>query len=534
MFRGKKDHSMEMVTQDRTVLIQAENDMKLHEWIRTIQTIAQVHVQRDVYKEKNFILSEYYRHLVITSGKSLVRSVCRLTGVTKAIILAAAGKLKLSKVSNVDGYQINVDNDLLGNTLTQALSALLKVLNNVYDVPIRKDMDSTLERLRKATQDMNTHGIGTQNESALKSVILQIVQEIDTILNLPIPTPKIEVLFIINQLSNKMRLYAESKTNEERIREGQFLQQFVVEFPKVIEKVTYIMTDMTYVTPIRERTKFVPRVLRDVISLVKSAKFYTTSQTYASNASKTLFFVLNQIREVIKSAYPYEERESEFPAVGPQEAQFTIQSETEFEKILEEHEFSHDFMFDDDYIPPHPPEYEDEDFIPPPPPEEDDVEGLEEGVMILHEFQRPPVVETDPSGPQPLSNDSMEPPQQEEQPVEEMSVLFELDALLVDSKKRNSMPFPSKSPMVLTPSPGSITKKRGISIRTPTSPMSIHSGLLSHHGTPHFGTPTMDSPLNNFHGSPISTNSVLSQEGSVLSDKDVVDELDALLINHTS
>lgn len=520
---GKKENCFEIVTNDKTFSIQAENQVKLNEWIQSVQFLSQIHVIKDKFKNRVYILSDHYCHQLVSSGKRLVQLVCRITGITKAVILAAAGKLKLSKVSNVNVFQINTDNDLLGNSLTSTVSSILKVLDNVYEPIYKAQLDTSIAKFRKACLDMNIHGIGTQNESALNSVVQQTVKELDDILAIPIPTPKIEILFLVSNLANKIRLYAESTSNESRISEGKQLYEYSLEFPKVIDKVFQLITDMTYASPFLDRGKFVPRLIRDVTNLVKDSKFYSTTQTYATNASKTLFYVLNQMREIIKKAYPHEPREDEFPQVGPHDAQFLIIDDAEFDKIMEENSFSYDFMYDEDgdIVPPPPDDEDDEDFVPPPPPEEDDIEGLGEGEMILHSYEKPKTLKFELTHPRTQSHPDpvLESPRNQEEPP---SVVDELDVLLQDTNKRNSMPHFYRLPTSPPSQPGSMRKKMSISIRSSGPSTPINYGTSAPGNSPHI---MMSS-------SPMSSHSMLSYESGI-SDKDVVDELDALLINHS-
>lgn len=333
----KKKFAFEIITDTRTYYIRTENEALQREWINAINVVSKLHKLKDRYANREYNLSDSCCHNFITLSKRLISLVTRITGITKAIILSAQGKLKFSKVKFVNSEQIYFDNSLLGSTVVDLVKAILEYIEDVYNAQKRELINKACEKFIMACNNMRIHGEGTQNESSLNTNLDQLLETANSICSIPLPTPKLEVLHLIRYLAKQVQVCAESYTssNNERIEQTRLVTIYANEFKPVIKKVFELITDYTYAKPFLEKGELIPKISSDVVKLVTSSKFFSVAETYATNSVKTLFFLLNQVRELVIAAFPRDEREDEYPQVGPDDVQFKL-FEEEFNDIMKE------------------------------------------------------------------------------------------------------------------------------------------------------------------------------------------------------
>lgn len=499
--KTKKKFCFEVITPERTYYVRAEDEKKMKEWIDAVLTVSRIHNIRDKFQGVDYHLSYKCNHQLIHLGKKLISSVTRVTGITKAMILAAAGKLKLSKKTNINNFQINVDNDLLGNAVTNVVKNILIYVDDPYNEIKREVINSSIDKFIKACNDMLIHGTDTQNASALEANIRNLVEDSQKVKEVPCPSPKTEILHFVKSLADIIQLYAESSNNEQRALRSSLLTECGTSFVKVSGEVFKLIQDNTYALPFIERVQIIPAILKDVHMSVKSATMFTVAQTYATNACKTLFFILNQIREVIIASFPRSNAEHDYDPVGPEDSQFKLQSEDEFTNVLKEQ--GHSEM----------PKYRP---LPPIPKGNKALDSLkgerqtqsQPNTIILgrrNTGKEEPKSPRSNQAPIPINNTN-DLTQFEVQSLED-NILFELDNLLAEQESVNH----SSSPITIK------STEVGIS----ASPISV---------TPSFGynTPTLSSsPMTKSPLAVMSSTPILSS--TPVSTDDAIFELDALL-----
>lgn len=334
--KSKKNYCFEIQTPERTYYVRASDEKKMKEWIDAVQVVSQIHRIRDKFQGQSYYLSAKSNHDLIQIGKKIINLVTRITGISKAIILSAAGKLKQSKMKNVNLFQINVDNDLLGNAAVNTVRHIMLCVDDTYNGLKRDVLNTTVDKLTWASENMKIHGKDTQNASALEANTQMLIDEANKIKMVPLPSPKTEILHFVKALSDSIQEYSEAANNEERSQRANYFSQCSSKFKVVAEEVYKLITDNTYAVPYYERIQLLPNLFKEVSTYIKTATLISSSQTYATNASKTLFFILNQVRELVIVYFPKDPRESEYPPVGPEDSQFKLQSEEEFKDVLKE------------------------------------------------------------------------------------------------------------------------------------------------------------------------------------------------------
>lgn len=290
------------------------------------------------------------------------------------------------------------------------------------------------------------------------------------------------------------------------------LNEYAKELLNITKKVFLLIPDATYAKPLTDLGAIVPKVAKDTGDLYKKAYHYQIAKPHALNASKTLHLILNQIRAIIKAAFPYEEIESLYPPSGPEDTQFKLFTEEEINKMIMEQstkvaEEVGDLSPEDD--------------------------GKQ---MNLGEEEKENIISNNNhnnnNNNQPINTDNQATTISEPlEVVNQENILFELDNLLEDVNNRRSSlqlnpistqisPAPGSTPLPYRKSPRN--KSMILSNFTITTPPKTNETILS--SSPNI---VQNNTCSYLSSSPYKSS--IDDHQSDTSDKNVVDELDALL-----
>lgn len=281
-------------------------------------------LRREKYKEKFYHGLDNYLHTIINMCKRIMTTTVRMTGVTKAVI---TGGGRANKARPAEAVTIYADNAELGAAVLDIGHQVLHTEKEPYKFESRKLLEAAVQKAAKLAEMIGGRGAGSVNEGACTSTSKQLVTEINNMASLTFPpSMKTNVLYIVQLHASLIEKFSEASNTDLKINESKRLEELSKAFPIIAKEVFPHMPDLTYAQPLVEACALVPRVTFDVRELVKTAAMYTAGETYATNSSKMLFFLLNEIRRNAMAGFPPGPYDSKFPQVGPPDAQFQLSS----------------------------------------------------------------------------------------------------------------------------------------------------------------------------------------------------------------
>lgn len=323
----KKKFIFEIVTtvEGRIFYILCDSEASMKDWMDAIITTWTLHIMKDKYKEKFYHGADNYLHTIINMAKRVITTVVRMTGVTKAVI---TGGGRANKAKPAEAATIYADNAELGAAAIEIGKQVLITEKDAYKYEARKSLERAVANASRLAELIGGRGVGSVNEGACASTSRQLVTEINNMVSQTYPpSMKTNILYLVHLHASVIEKFSTATNVDLKSNESKRLEELGKAFPIIAKEVFPHIPDLTYAQPLLDGCSMVPRITFDVRELVKSAAVYTAGETYATNASKTLFYLLNDIRRNAMSGFPPGPYDSKFPQVGPPDAQFQLSSE---------------------------------------------------------------------------------------------------------------------------------------------------------------------------------------------------------------
>lgn len=257
-------------------------------------------------------------------AKRIMNTTVRMTGVTKAVI---HGGGRANKARPAEATTIYAENAELGDAIIDLGRQVLLTEKEPYKYESRKTLDAAVQKASRLAELLGGRGAGSVNAGACVSTSKQLVTEINNVSSQTFPpSMKTNVLYIVQLHASLIEKFSEATNTDLKINESKRLEELSKAFPLIAKEVFPHMPDLTYAQPLSDACNLVPRITFDVRELVKTAAMYTAGETYATNSSKMLFYLLNEIRRNAMAGFPPSPYDSRFPQVGPPDAQFQLSS----------------------------------------------------------------------------------------------------------------------------------------------------------------------------------------------------------------
>ena len=257
-------------------------------------------------------------------AKRIMTTTVRMTGVTKAVI---TGGGRANKARPAEATTIYAENAELGDSIIDLARQVLLTEKEPYKYESRKTLEAAVQKASRLAELLGGRGAGSVNAGACVSTSKQLVTEINNVSSQTFPpSMKTNVLYIVQLHASLIEKFSEATNTDLKINESKRLEELSKAFPLIAKEVFPHMPDLTYAQPLSDACNLVPRITFDVRELVKTAAMYTAGETYATNSSKMLFYLLNEVRRNAMAGFPPSPYDSRFPQVGPPDAQFQLSS----------------------------------------------------------------------------------------------------------------------------------------------------------------------------------------------------------------
>lgn len=257
-------------------------------------------------------------------AKRIMNTTVRMTGVTKAVI---TGGGRANKARPAEATTIYAENADLGEAVIGLARQVLNTEKEPYKFESRKALEAAIEKASRLADLLGGRGAGSVNQGACASTSKQLVAEINNMASQTFPpSMKTNILYIVQLHAQLVEKFSEATNTDLKINESKRLEVLSKAFPIIAKEVFPHMPDLTYAQPLMDACNLVPRITYDVRELVKTAAMYTAGETYATNSSKMLFYLLNDIRRNAMAGFPPCAYDSRFPQVGPVDYQFQLSS----------------------------------------------------------------------------------------------------------------------------------------------------------------------------------------------------------------
>jgi hypothetical protein len=294
----KKKFCFAVKTPDRTYLIHAEEEEDMKNWMRSIESISELHKTKDKYDgREKYSAIDGYRNEIILYTKKIVQNVVKATGLTKSI----AERFKKQEANT-----ISAENNVFGELAIRVAGDALLTITNVFDTKPKEEFRKSLSQLKDSRAKITAIGKGTSNEAALETVLKALGEDIDKLLALEIPRPSKEIATSIECLLSEISRFLDSNTNDERVELGKRVAKAGQEFIATCNTISQLIPDAELRAKLVNTGTEIPVLADQIREGGKNAKVFAGDDEFQKELQgliKDLDKVVEEVAEIVQKAF---------------------------------------------------------------------------------------------------------------------------------------------------------------------------------------------------------------------------------------